>query len=42
MRDRPYDDELFKELTGRRIKKLWKRYKEYLGQPGDPEKSTEP
>jgi hypothetical protein len=33
LRDRPYDDALFKELTGRKVSKLWKLYKEHLGHP---------
>ena len=42
LKDRPWDELMFKELTGRKIKKLWKLYKEHLGQPlpeepGDPD-----
>lgn len=38
LKDRPYDELMFKELTGRKVKKLWKRYKEHLGQgPSEPD-----
>lgn len=43
LRDRPYDDALFRELTGRKVGKLWKLYREQLGQgPGVPEGPKEP
>lgn len=30
MRTRPWDEAIFKELTGRKIAKLWKLYREHL------------
>ena len=30
MRVRPWDEGIFKELTGRKIAKLWKLYREYV------------
>ena len=30
MRDREYEDRMFKELTGRKISSLWKDYKAFL------------
>lgn len=32
MRDREYDDVMFKEHTGRKISSLWKDYKMYLAE----------
>lgn len=32
LRERPWSEDLFKELTGRKLKKLWRLYKEHLGQ----------
>ncbi|CAL1694567.1 unnamed protein product [Somion occarium] len=35
MRDRAYEDYIFKEHTGKKVGKLWKRYCEHLQGPGD-------
>ncbi len=32
MKDRPWEEGIFKELTGRKIGKLWEFYKEHLGE----------
>ncbi|PSS29643.1 hypothetical protein PHLCEN_2v2791 [Hermanssonia centrifuga] len=32
MKDRPWEEGIFKELTGRKIGKLWELYKEHLGE----------
>ena len=32
LRTLPWSEDLFKELTGRKLKKLWRLYKEHLGQ----------
>ena len=31
MKDSPYDERIFKTVTGRKINKLWELYKEHLG-----------
>lgn len=30
MKERPWDEAIFKELTGHKISKLWKLYREHL------------
>ena len=30
MKDKEYDEHIFKDVTGRKISKLWKLYKEHL------------
>jgi len=32
MKDAPYDESIFKTVTGRKVDKLWKLYKEHLGE----------
>jgi len=32
MKDAPYDESIFKTVTGRKVSKLWKLYKEHLGE----------
>ncbi|KAF8260722.1 plant basic secretory protein [Lactarius quietus] len=32
MNDTPYDESIFKTVTGRKVSKLWKLYKEHLGE----------
>jgi hypothetical protein len=32
MKDAPYDEHIFKSVTGRKVDKLWKLYKEHLGE----------
>ncbi|KAH9178812.1 plant basic secretory protein [Lactarius sanguifluus] len=32
MKDAPYDESIFKTVTGRKVNKLWKLYKEHLGE----------
>ena len=41
---RPYDEIIFKELTGRKIDKLWKLYREHLegGGGGDSDGGSKP
>lgn len=34
MKDAPYDERIFKTVTGRKVSKLWKLYKEHLGEGG--------
>lgn len=34
MKDSPYDERIFKTVTGRKVSKLWKLYKEHLGEGG--------
>ena len=42
MKDRPYDEKMFKELTGRKISKLWKLYREHLkGNDGGDDKEDD-
>jgi len=31
MKSSPYDERIFKTVTGRKVNKLWKIYKEHLG-----------
>lgn len=39
MKDAPYDESIFKTVTGRKVSKLWKLYKEHLGE-GDGARAT--
>ena len=32
MKEAPYDESIFKTVTGRKVSKLWKLYKEHLGE----------
>jgi len=34
LKDAPYDEHIFKTVTGRKVAKLWKLYKEHLGGGG--------
>ena len=34
MKNSPYDEHIFKTVTGRNVNKLWKLYKEQLGKEG--------
>ena len=34
MKNSPYDERIFKTVTGRKVDKLWKFYKEHLGKGG--------
>ncbi|KAI0334356.1 plant basic secretory protein [Cubamyces sp. BRFM 1775] len=36
MKDKEYDEHIFKDITGRKISKLWKLYKEHLEGPSEP------
>ena len=36
MKDKEYDEHIFKDVTGRKISKLWKLYKEHLEGPSEP------
>jgi hypothetical protein len=38
MKDSPYNEHIFKTVTGRKVSKLWKLYKEHL--EGDGVSST--
>jgi Peptidase of plants and bacteria len=41
MKNSPYDERIFKTVTGRKVSKLWKLYKEHLGEgSGDGVSST--
>jgi hypothetical protein len=39
MKDAAYDERIFKKVTGRKVSKLWKLYKEHLGEDGGSEAS---
>ncbi len=34
MKNTPYDERIFKTVTGRKVSKLWKLYEEHLGKGG--------